>query len=765
MRRPLMAVCMCFVAVMAFLLLCGRFEMTDSFHSSEEGSCLLENLDGKQVTVTGHVYRKDTKYFYLDSVFIQIHAAAQQQFISLTKNLICEYEAGAPKIGSTVQIMGEFEIFHSATNPGEFDAAAYYNSIGICGRLKKITDLEESTDYSMWQEALFSLRQYFRERLYNIFPEKEASIMCAMLLGDKSELDEGIKELYQDNGIIHILSISGLHITIIGMSIYRMLRRVGVPVWVAALMGSIILLTYGIMTGMSVSACRAIGMFLIRMLAEVVGRTYDMLTALAVMAVGMIGVNPLYLKNAGFLLSFGAILGIGVLYPALLREDIVSGVSGDLRRYEEKAWKRIWQQFRVAFRKGLRESMLSGLSVTLVTMPIQLWFYYEVPTYSVLINLFVLPFMTMVMLGGLIAMLVPGLGIVGTVDCIVLSGYEWICEWFEKLPYAMWNPGQPEVWQIVVYYGMLLLILLMECYGKGRVEEKREKSGRVWQTDRRTFRKTKLRKLAAKYGKYVILTLAVIILGINYPQKTTITFLDVGQGDCICIQLSTGEVYLFDCGSSSRSKVGEYVLLPYLKYSGINHIDAVFVSHRDTDHCNGVEELLAYREEWGISIGKVFSGDDIRTGSYWKTENCRFLCLHPSKDRSIEDSNASSQCFYIEMENDFSLLLTGDVEDVGEEMLLAELKRRRIEKVSVLKVAHHGSRYSTSEEFLNQINPRVAVISCGENNSYGHPHTETLERLEAVGSVVLTTPECGAVVVEVEKEMKVRSWVRGVEEP
>ena len=104
------------------------------------------------------------------------------------------------------------------------------------------------------------------------------------------------------------------------------------------------------------------------------------------------------------------------------------------------------------------------------------------------------------------------------------------------------------------------------------------------------------------------------------------------------------------------------------------------------------------------------------------------------------------------------MLLTGDVEEEGEDMLLVELKRRKIENVSVLKVAHHGSRYSTSEAFLEQITPKVAVISCGENNSYGHPHSEALERLENVGSVVLTTSECGAIMLEVENEIKIESW-------
>lgn len=768
---------MCVVALVAVRLLIvdyGTLEackMTDGFRLKGQEAGLSEDVadwKDKTVTVTGCVYRKDTKYFYLDSVLIQIQAAGQQQNFSLHKNLICEYKETAPRIGSSVKVLGTFRYFSEATNPGEFDSAGYYASIGIDGKLTDVMILTEGDNYSAWKETLFGLRAYFQGRLYRIFPDKEASVMTAMLLGDKSGLDGEIKRLYQDNGIIHILSISGLHITIIGMSIYKMLRRAGVPVWIAALVGGMVLVFYGVMTGMSISACRAIGMFLIKMLAEITGRTYDMLTAMGVMAAGMVGVNPLYLQNAGFLLSFGAILGIGVLYPVLLGERKAETVQ----RYEERTWKRVLGEVLKKYKSGLKQSMLSGLSVTLTTLPILLWFYYQVPTYSVLLNLLVIPFMTLVMLTGLIAMLVPGLGIVGTVDCIILGGYEWLCRNFGQLPFSAWNPGRPEVWQVVAYYGLIMGVLALYWY-----KEKMQSERRVG------------------FAKYIILTIAVIVIGIDFPEKTTVTFLDVGQGDCICVQLDSGEVYLFDCGSSSRSGIGEYVLLPYLRYRGIKHIDAVFVSHPDEDHCNGVKELLANGDAWGITVGALILPDvcagvntqcdigvrtnelqelveaaksatqkkeivvsTIKAGNYWERENCRFLCLHPSGNTLIADSNAYSQCFYIELEQGLKLLLTGDVEDIGEELLLEELQEREISDISVLKVAHHGSKYSTGEALLQQVQPRVAVISCGRNNSYGHPHEETLARLENVGSTVLTTPEYGAVTIEVGKRIEVYTF-------
>lgn len=755
-RRPLFLVCLCLV--FAAWLFHGKYGKAAG--GMEEG---WSGLSGSALTVTGQVCQKDTEYFYLDSIILEPEAAIPQQTISLTEKLMCEYPENVDDmqvlLGSTVKVEGCFYTFSRAANPGEFDMASYYQSLKIGGKLRKVSLLESSTGYSRWKEGLYEIRSYFHKRLYAVFPEKEASVMCTMLLGEKKGLDREVKELYQRNGIAHILSISGLHITIIGMSIYTLLRRAGAPVWLAAVLGGGILLLYGVMTGMSVSAVRAIGMYLVRLLAEAVGRTYDMLTALGIMAVLLIWSNPGYFDNAGFYLSFGAVLGIGAVYPALLQRN-----GAFLKK--TGAAPRLIGKIAAKIRDGLKQSMLAGLSVTLATLPIQLWFYYEIPVYSLLLNLLVIPLMSTVMLTGLLAMLVPGLGVLGTVDCLILGDYEELCEWCGLLPFHTWNPGRPEAWQVAAYYGILFGMVMV----KNGIRHKERQGNPPKRWEKRLRGAGKVCHVAAQP---VILTAAVVLLTFSFDRETSVTFLDVGQGDCICVQTASGEVYLFDCGSSSRSEVGKYVLKPYLKYYGINYIDAVFVSHSDSDHCNGVEELLAQGAKWGITVGQVFMPGDVWTGDSWQSgmqsadalpsgglqsgaapwgSGVRFTCLHPAVGESLEDSNAASQCFYIELENGVTILLTGDVEGAGEERLLAELKKRQITKVSVLKVAHHGSKNSTPEELLVQIQPQAAVISCGENNSYGHPHEELLQRLENCDTIPFITYETGAVTLQSDGE-------------
>ncbi len=825
MRRPLFLCSFCLI-VLAAVGYYGSPAFMGNTGASGGGP-----PDGTRITLTGKVCQKDETSFVIKTNVTKTNVIKTNsiqevqesatvpwqdnstnnlkfhQINDRTVKILCMYDnAEELTLDSAVAVEGTFYAFSPATNPGEFDYARYYDVMGYGGRLKNIKVLVTDSRAPGIREGLYRLRRFWEERLYRIFPEKEASVMAAILLGNKSGVDADVKALYRRNGIIHILSISGLHITLLGMGLYRLLRKMGVPVWCAAVGGAALLLLYGLMTGLGVSVCRALGMYLLRMLARLLGRTYDMLTALGVVAVVMICLRPAWLEHMGFLLSFGSVLGVGVLLPAL---SYAGEALPAPRKYKEGIGKHLTKlQDRLC--NGLRQSFLAGLSVTLTTLPIQLWFTYEIPVYSVLLNMVILPFMGILTVTGLAAMLIPGLGIVGTADVVILAGYEALCGWFERLSDPMWNPGRPALWQMAVYY-LLWAAVVWSVRSAKRFEKCRRKcltpdatavrskgmvSGGMTAWSKKEIRKDgAAQRCSAVHGSSIsirgikcvqaaLLGAAVFIMGCGKFHGDRVTFLDVGQGDCICVQLASGEVYLFDCGSSSRSRVGEQVLIPFLKYYGIGRIDAVLVSHADQDHMNGVAELLVQGEEEGIEVGcLVLPGIDralwqeefaellgaaadgggqgeavpvavIRAGESWsggKEGEDRFICLHPQADGTSRGGNAGSECFYIELRegaNRISFLLAGDVEGAGERALLAELSARDIQDVTVYKAAHHGSRNSSSQELLNQITPELSIISCGRNNRYGHPHEELLERLKQAGSQVFDTPHCGAVTLE-----------------
>lgn len=876
--------------------------------------------DGSPVRITGRIDTRTSEVIILQCISL-IH---EDQTYSYSGKLQCELDnmktamitAGAVtgeeeslKIGQQIILEGTFSHFATATNPGEFDVQRYYAAKGIGGRVRQSQILAVGEKYSFLREKLYGFRQVLHDRLAEVFPAKEASVMQTLLLGEKEELDAEVKALYQKNGIAHILSISGLHITLLGMGVYRLLKRLGLPVRAAAVGGAMLLLIYGVMVGMSVSASRAIGMYLLQMLGIFVGRTYDMLTGLGLMALLLVLQEPERLCDVSFLMSFGAVLGICILTPVLSgdgrerdadEELEVKGISAWLRTvadifgdsaYERNKYREGWRK--VAYEgiqrmvSTVKGGFAASVGVILFTLPVQLWFFYEIPVYSVLLNLLVLPFMSVVVAGGILS-LIPGLGLVGTVDCLILWWYEWICGRFAQLPGAIWCVGRPEVWQIICYYvGILLLVFGREyveawkrrgTYGEKNVPGDRQHFARtLWclitrgadesirnrkkdcngemiqHSDRRfgicptgvqnaleKFRcawqgaMTYMNRVPHLIAVVMILGLLIGLLTGNFDCGSRVTFLDVGQGDGIVVETGQG-AYLFDCGSTSRKNIGEYVLKPYLKSRGTRSLRGVFVSHPDEDHMNGVIELLENGADWGIVVEQLFLPaiaegkrtesfatllaaaevaevpvSYIKCGDEIRDSQLRLLCLHPEENTTLADANAYSECFYVEVfakkmkqeaiddrkENDASggsaiegsgengsfagngerkdfrvndgkinVLLTGDVEGEGERQLMQELQEQRGQRefrVDILKVAHHGSGYSTSTEFLAAASPATAIISCGRNNSYGHPHAETLQRLEDTRVPWYGTMDYGALTVTVDSHgNRLRGYLSG----
>ncbi len=907
--------------------------------------------DGSPVRITGRIDTRTSEVIILQCISL-IH---EDQTYSYSGKLQCELDnmktamitAGAVtgeeeslKIGQQIILEGTFSHFATATNPGEFDVQRYYAAKGIGGRVRKSQILAVGETYSCLRELLYQCRFVLHDRLAEVFPAKEASVMQTLLLGEKEELDAEVKALYQKNGIAHILSISGLHITLLGMGVYRLLKRLGLPVRAAAVGGAMLLLIYGVMVGMSVSASRAIGMYLLQMLGIFVGRTYDMLTGLGLMALLLVLQEPERLCDVSFLMSFGAVLGICILTPVLSgdgrerdadAELEVKGISAWLRTvadifgdsaYERNKYREGWRK--VAYEgiqrmvSTVKGGFAASVGVILFTLPVQLWFFYEIPVYSVLLNLLVLPFMSVVVAGGILS-LIPGLGLVGTVDCLILWWYEWICGRFAQLPGAIWCVGRPEIWQIVCYYvGIFLLVFGREyveawkrrgTYGEKNVPGDRQHFARTlwcfkmrgaWKRrgtygeenvpgDRQHFARTLwclitrgadesirnrkkdcngemiqhsdrrfgicptgVQNVLAKFqcgwqgamtymNRVPHLIAAVMILGLliglltgNFDCGSRVTFLDVGQGDGIVVETGQG-AYLFDCGSTSRKNIGEYVLKPYLKSRGTRSLRGVFVSHPDEDHMNGVIELLENGADWGIVVEQLFLPaiaegkrtesfatllaaaeaaevpvSYIKCGDEIRDSQLRLLCLHPEENTTLADANAYSECFYVEVfakkmkqeaiddrkANDASggsaiegsgengsfagnserkdfrvndgkinILLTGDVEGEGERQLMQELQEQRGQRafrVDILKVAHHGSGYSTGTEFLAAASPATAIISCGRNNSYGHPHAETLQRLEDARVPWYGTMDYGALTVTVDSHgNRLRGYLSG----
>lgn len=740
MRRPV-----CLIGL-AFVVLIRLYLYVHPLPPAELGG-----IHKSSVILTGQVDKKEYRISEKNSEeqkILVLYLKNVQVINPQTKNLniegvICYLEGGQePRMGSCVRLQGKLHAFDRASNPGEFDVGQYYQILGIQAKVQNAVLLEESEACDAFREGLYRVRTCLSALLDACFGEKDASIMKAVLLGEKSGLDEETKQLYQLNGIIHVLSISGLHISIIGMGFYKLLKKIRCPLIANVILSIALMYCYGIMTGMGISAFRAVVMFCFHAAAGIFGRTYDMLTAAAVAAMLALVRQPLYLCHSGFLFSFGAILAIGLFLPVM--EENLLGAECKSRAIAR-----------------LERLMSTSLAVTIVTLPVYLCFYYEYPLYSLFLNVLLIPGMGVILSDGLFSLaaaayFLPLGKIVSFPAHLMLVFYEFCCMFVLRLPGSRTMPGRPENWQIIVF-GVILCALVRYGHRGSRLQ--------FWQWT----------------------LFAVICLTLRYQGGIQITFLDVGQGDCIYLADDSGGHYLIDGGSSSKSDVGTYRIIPFLKQEGADTLDAVFVTHMDSDHCNGIYTLVEEMGRSGIAvenlilpdIGEESRGEEyaelselaVRQGitvqSVHKGEmlhhgSLRLTCLHPEKG-AVSESNEASIVLYLEY-GAFNALFTGDLEGSGEEAVRKQLEAMLPEGkgVTVLKVAHHGSRNSTGEAFLRTTSPRLALISAGKDNRYGHPHEELLNRLEEAGCHIFRTSESGAVTVRVTqggKRVRVREFL------
>lgn len=682
--------------------------------------------------------------------------------------------------GMKLLCMGELEIFEPARNAGEFDYRLYYRSRHICCRMsaKKAEITDRSAD--PLKAAAYSFRERAREALKQFCTEKDAGLLSAVLLGDKTQMDEEINDLYQKNGIAHLLAVSGLHVSLIGMGLYRLLRRLGLGFGWAGVWSGGLLFLYGTMTGFGPSVFRACLMLACSFAASYLGRTYDLLSAMSLAAICLSLENPFVIFTGAFQLSFGAVFAIG-----WAGKELSDGLEC------KKEW----------------ENALSvSLAIQLVTGPIVLYHFFEYPLYGIFLNFLVIPLMTYVVGAGIAGLLMGMAGIsllAAAAGAGTLSGaaaavghllelgaegsmgtchyifalYEMLCRLTKRLPGSSLILGRPESWKLAAYYGILaVLLLFLGSRGRKRAETgERTKAGEMMEKDREAAAKDRFMDRIKIWG---CLSSLIVFLLYRSVSGLRIDFIDVGQGDGILLETKK-QVVLVDGGSTQLKKLGEQRLEPLLKSRGIRKIDMAFVSHGDQDHISGLMWLL--EEDTGIEIGRLFlplpgkgeeiyeklesaaarkgvKTDYICTGDLIQSGKLSLSCLYPYSDTLSSDRNGHSEVLLAEY-GDFSMLLMGDLGTEGEAEIAEVWDEKK--QVQILKAGHHGSSTSSSELFLDTVRPQIAVLSYGKDNSYGHPHPEVIERLEERGIASWATEEQGMITVRTDgKELEIQGFLK-----
>ncbi len=632
-------------------------------------------------------------------------------------------------------------------NPGQFDYRSYLFSKDIYYTCR-ISDLDSVLRIARDQGNIFihqviiPLRQYCRKTFVGFFDRDTAALLMALILGEKQDLDSQVVESFQRVGVVHVLAISGLHVGFIISFVFAFLSLLRLKynsrIWSLI----IVLIIYIILVRFKTPVIRASTMAVLYMISQLLERkscAYNIIFA----AISLILlVDPQDLFRPGFQFSFMAVFSIVYGYEKLNQELPIANFLN--KRWENNRWvslltKWVWLPF------------LVSLSAVLGTLPLTLYYYGLLPVYALIANLMVIPLTGVIVFLSIFILLVAFFSpffAAGIANIIMLidQGLQLLVGTISQLPYASFTTITPTMIQIVSLYFFLYLILNIKQNKKNI------------------------------YLLFPVVIWVIFIFTIKSEQKKhlNIAFLDVGQGDAAFICFPNGKTMLIDGGNSSLYwDQGAKTVLPFLQFSGVLHLNYLVGSHAHNDHIGGFPYLLekvaidtivlnAYQYKSrlfkkiqnlaklkNIPIKTVFRGDQL-----YPDPSCRVYVLHPdsqfvqSETYNGAECNNSSLVLKIQYGKN-CVLFTGDLEKEGEKLAVGY---EHFLECEILKVGHHGSVTSTSDNFLLRVNPMLAVISVGVKNKFNHPSPRTISRLRAAGIRTYMTCQQGALLFRIGPE-------------
>lgn len=640
--------------------------------------------------------------------------------------------------GDVLKIKGKLEKPIGQKNFGEFDYELYlarekiFTYINIWQE-KDIQKIGEN-DSNFLVSFSLSARDKIKEITKQTLPPPYNYLLVGMLLGEKSFIPSHLKEIFAEAGIMHILAVSGLHVGIIAMALLALLSMLKLPKKFKLFILILILITYASITGFRPSVLRATIMFILLIGGKLINRSRNLNISLFFAAFLILLLNPLILYDAGFLLSFIVTFFIINLSPILqgLLSKIVVWIKNPLA-VSTAAWVGIF--------------------------PLSAYFFSKVSIISIVSNIFIIPLTGIAVILGFITffiglMSISLAGLFANLNYLVLNLITLIAKSFSSLPFAFIYVAQPSVMLIILYY--LTVFFIIEIF----------------------YKKTLSPKIKKKAILIVLsVTLLIIIVQVFYPaDNLKVNFINVGEGDCILIEAPNKINILIDGGGTPQSDfdVGNKIVIPYLRRKGINEIDLLILTHPHLDHLEGLLPILKefkvdmvldsgllcdsseYKEfislilEKGISYHKAKAGDN-----FIFSNNLEIFLLNPLYDSDFyEESDFNNASIVVKLfYKNANFLFTGDIEEAAEKKLLVW---QNILQSDILKVAHHGSSTSTNLEFLDKVNPNIAVITVGKNH-FGHPSQKIIERLEDKNIQIYQTDEDGTVIVRTNGQ---EYWIR-----
>lgn len=638
-----------------------------------------------------------------------------------------------PDYGDQLQITGRIQEPAGERNPGDFNYRQFLAADGIHGIIN-ISNPEAITIRSINHKKsipyfIYRIKKKLYRSLGELYPGAAGTLVKGLLLGERGEISTDLRDAFAKCGVIHALAISGLHIGYIGIIFFVLfsLLRFNYQARIIAVLISI--LFYDLLIGFEPPIVRASLMLGIFLGGRLLQRPTDVLNVISTAAIIILLIHPQSLFQASFQLSFAAILSIVYFYRRLK-------IIFDKLSFLSKLTKNKFGEY-------LGTLFLVSLSAQLGTLPIVAFYYGRIPIAALLLNLLVIPVVGIVIALGfaslifsLISMSVAQL--YAYTNLVFLEFLIRVIERTGQLKFAALEINKIGLMTILIYYGLIWLLLNM---------------------DKKQYRK--------------ILAYSIVMGTIFFLWKPIfsdhrwmrVIFFDVGQGDAALVTFPDGKNILIDAGPQLEDfNAGDFFILPYLKRQGINRLSAVILSHSDNDHIGGMHSILRkitidkiidnglYHESKICSTYQIII-DSLQINHSITRSACRLenfanygiFILHPTGafiEQFNDDINNCSVVVKIVYGNR-SFLFTGDIQKDAETVLV---KYGDLLKADVLKVAHHGSRTSSTDEWLKLVQPEYAVISVGKNNKFNFPAPSVLNRLKQHGIKMVRTDENGAVI-------------------
>ena len=737
--------------------------------------------------ITSNANEKEYKYTYTVTVS-EINGKKLEKSIQLMLNIKKnKIKKDAPKFGNIVEITGTYEEPNTARNYKGFDYRQYLKSRNIYGTIDcEKYEIIATNKINVASNIVNYVQNNIKENMFNILDEEQSALCVGILIGDREKISDITEDNFKKSNLTHMLAVSGSHITYIIVALTTILSKTNRKF--SLITTIFFLLFFTVLTGFTASVLRASIMGIITLLASILHRKSDTINNLGISSIIILIYNPYLLVDAGFLLSYAGTIGI-ILFSKKISNGIsiiVNKINPNLLNIEQNNNSKIF------FVKSIIEKIIlyviSSLSVTLsaniVIIPIMAYMFSTISFTFWISNILAGPVMEVVTIFGFIvyfiSIIFPILAqFLGIALNLLLTVLLKIAEISSKIPGASIYIKTPSIYMCVIYY--LIIYILFNMQAIKQIIRKKA-----------IFR---LYAIKAKKQRKNILVIAILftilVNSIIYvtDKNIKIYFVDVGQGDCTLIQTSGRKNVLIDGGGSEFGSfdVGKSTLLPYLLDRGITKIDYMMISHFDSDHIGGLFYIMENLRVDNIIISKQGESSEnlkkfieilqsnirgsknktniilVKKGDNIKIDNSSYFEILFPEEELINDNILNNNSIVAKfVSNNFKMLFTGDIEEIAENRLCELYKSTNKLQADIIKVAHHGSKTSSTLNFLELVKPKIALIGVGENNNFGHPNDAVLKRIKDLGAHIYRTDQMGeiSIVIGNRGNVKINSFIK-----